>query len=109
MIQAVQPTEISIDTDCPLGDAATCMSILQRLSELSTQLATLNKELLGNGQPGRIQRVESAAAYATNRITMIEAKAEAMGGANTMRDSVIKIGLGSLFTAVVALLIHFFK
>ena len=85
---------------CPLGDPSACMNILQQLTEIATQLETFRKELLGNGQPGRVQRVEAAIASLQDRVVKVEKSAEASESTDDMRDAIAKnvlyclVGLG---------------
>ena len=74
---------MSFNEDHPSGDLDACIadpamrnSFLALLAQLKTGLEHLEHELLGNGQPGRIQRIEA-------RLGDVEQKVGRLEGANS--------------------------
>ena len=95
---------------CPLGEGNQCAQILREIGEINTRLDTFYRELLGNGQPGRIQRTEATVAKTLERLNVIEARAELDHGSNDLRDSVFKMSvsavLGILVTVILGHFLH---
>lgn len=74
--------------------------LIKELTATRTEMASFRTELLGNGQPGRIQRIEAAVASTQDEVKALELNNAETKGKHARLAGYISAGVSTIITAV---------